>query len=60
MIGKAAAVRLTGKNLRGLTALTLEKLIRFMKEQRLVTCLMETWRVTTGGLEIQLPPKTSS
>ena len=54
LIGKAAAVRLTGQNVRGLTTLKLEKLIQFMKEQRLqVTCLMETWRVTKEGLEIE-------
>ena len=53
MIGKAAAARLTGQNVRGLTTLKLEKLIQFMKEQRLlVICLMETWRVTKQGLEI--------
>jgi hypothetical protein len=54
MIGNAAAARLTGQNVRGLTTLKLEKLVQFMKEQRLlITCLMETWRVTKQGLEIE-------
>ena len=54
MIGNAAAARLTGQNVRGLTTLKLEKLIQFMKSQRLlITCLMETWRVTKQGLEIE-------
>ena len=54
MIGNAAAARLTGQNVRGLTTLKLEKLVQFMKEQRLLlTCLMETWRVTKQGLEIE-------
>ena len=54
MIGKAAAARLTGQNVRGLTTLKLEKLVQFMKEHRLlITCLMETWRVTKQGLEIK-------
>ena len=54
MIGKAAVARLTGQNVRGLTTLKLEKLVQFMKERRLLaTCLMETWRVTTQGLEIE-------
>jgi exonuclease III len=42
------------RNVRGLLTLKLEKLIQFMKEQRLqVTCLMETWRVTKEGSEIE-------
>jgi exonuclease III len=54
MIGNAAAARLTGQNVRGLTTLKLEKLVQFMKEQRLlITCLMETWRVTKQGLEVE-------
>ena len=69
IIGNAAAARLTGQNVRRLTTLKLEQLIQFMKRQRLlITCLMETWRVSKEGLEIeeiddflimQLPPTTS-
>ena len=53
MIGNAApAARLTGQNVRGPSQLKLEKVVQFMKEQRLlVTCLMETWRVTPQGWE---------
>ena len=51
MIGNAApAARLTGQNVRRLSQLKLEKVLQFMKEQRLlVTCLMETWQVTPQG-----------
>ena len=53
MIGNAApAARLSGQNARGPSKLKLEKVAQFMKKQRLlVTCLMETWRVTPEGLE---------
>ena len=54
MIGNAAAARLTGQNVRGLTTLKLDKIIQFMKRQQLlITAIMETWRVTTKGLEIE-------
>ena len=40
MIGKAAAARLTGQNVRGLTTLKLEKLVQFMRSSGsyLITC----------------------
>ena len=55
LIGNAApAARLTGQNVRGLSHLKLEKVVQFMKERRLlVTCLMETWRVTPDGVVIE-------
>ena len=55
MTGKAApAARLTGQNVRGPSQLKLEKVAQFMKEQRpLVTRLMETWRVTPRGWEME-------
>jgi exonuclease III len=54
MIGNAAVARLSGQNVRGLTTLKLEKLIQFMKRQRLlITAIMETWRVTKQEMEIE-------
>ena len=55
LIGNAVpAARLTGQNVRGLSHLKLEKVVQFMKERRLlVTCLMETWRVTPQGFVLE-------
>lgn len=48
------ALRLTGQNVRGLTNLKLEKTIQFMRSRDIsVTCLVETWKVTPSGVEIQ-------
>ena len=50
----APAARFIGQNVRGLSQLKLEKVVQFMKEQRLlVTCLMETWRVIPQGWEME-------
>ena len=56
MIENAApAARFIGQNVRGLSQLKLEKVVQFMKEQRLlVTYLMETWRVTPKGWESEV------
>ena len=49
-----SATRLTGQNVRGLTSLKLEKVLQFMKKRKvLITCLMETWRVTPDGFEAE-------
>ena len=53
LIGNAAlAARFNGQNVRELSKLKLENVAQFMKEQRpLISCLMETWRLTPGGWE---------
>jgi exonuclease III len=46
--------RLQGQNVRGLTPLKLEVTVQFMKDREiLVSCLMETWRVTKDGVEFE-------